>query len=190
MSLASVLATMVYALVVFACGAAALAARARGRPARQTAGWLACAAAFAALAMVRLLDVEDRAREVLRRVIRGAGSYEERAFLQLPLVVLTLAGGLVMLLFAYRLLHRRNADRGRTLVCAALVAVAAFVPLYALRTISWHPVDSVLYSGPVRLNWILDLGLSALVGGAALLSLLPQGKAPQAAGRLRSDQER
>ena len=44
----------------------------------------------------------------------------------------------------------------------------AFLPLYALRLVSLHDVDKVLYSGGIlRPNWLLDIGLSLTVAGAA-----------------------
>jgi len=57
---------------------------------------------------------------------------------------------------------RRNVAR-----LAAVLAACAMLFLMALRAISLHPIDALLY-GPLKLNWIVDLGASFLVLGSAI----------------------
>ena len=169
MTLPSLVATGAYAVVAMLCLMAALAGVLSQRPGRQARRWLACAAFFALLAMVRLLDVEDRIRLALRTISWGTGRYEDRSDLQVPLVGATLILGLALAILACRSWIRRKGSRSDRLVLLGEIAMLGFAPLYALRIISLHQVDRILYGGSFRLNWILDLGLTALAAASAML---------------------
>ena len=171
MPLFNLAAIFLYAIVFLLCATAALNASTSARSQRQVRGWAVCAAFFALLAAVRLLGVEELVRQALRQASRSMGEYDDRAVLQAPLVLLTLAGTLGLGLFAFRVWRKRNADCGERAVLVALFCVVGFVPLYVLRTISWHVTDRVLYDSSLHLNWFIDCGLSLLVGCAALLSM-------------------
>lgn len=166
----------VYAIVVLLCATAAFSASGSPGQRAQIGGWLFCSAAFAVLALLRLFEIEDRFREALRHFGRAIGGYDDRAVLQVPLVVLTVVGALAIVLFAYRVLRNGHVGEERHLTLA-LLALAGFVPLYALRTISWHVADMLLYGGSLRLNWVLDLALTVLVAGSALLFIRKRRRA-------------
>lgn len=169
MSLPILVAIAVYFIVALLCLSAALAGALSRRPVRQPRRWLACAAFFGLLAFVRLLDVENRTRETLRAISRGMGEYEDRGTVQVPLVGVTLILALALAILAGRSWMRRRSSRSDRLLLLGQMAVLGFLPLYALRIISLHQVDRILYGGSLRLNWTLDLGLAALAAGSAML---------------------
>ncbi|MGB3166565.1 MAG: hypothetical protein WBA68_07315 [Alteraurantiacibacter sp.] len=51
-------------------------------------------------------------------------------------------------------------DRNLAGVWLARWATLGFAPLMLARLVSWHPLDRLLYTGPVRLNWVSDIGLT------------------------------
>ena len=172
MSLPNLAGIIIYTMVIFLCLLASIASRIGGRPARHVGSWLAASAFFGALSGLRLYLVEERTREMLRHVGKGAGEYADRALLQVPLVVLTLGGALLLVLFAIRTLRRTHAEPQERIVLTALFAMGGYVPLYALRTISWHQTDQILYHGVIHLNWLVDVGLALIVTGSAVIYML------------------
>lgn len=168
MTLASLAAVMLYAGVVALCAIAAKAARREQQPARELRGWIGCAIFFALLALIRILDVEERVRQALRNASREAGEYANRHVVQEPLVALTLIASTIVLFLVFHAWTSGRQSVRRWLVQFAQLAAMGFIPLYALRIISLHSMDRLLYSGPVRLNWILDGLLALSVAGAAI----------------------
>lgn len=176
-SMLSLSASGLYGVVVLACIAAAVtAARHRQLP-RHWQTWLIVALLFAVFAILRLVAAEELARDAARKFMRASDSYSERRSLQAPMVstVIVLAGA-AALLALYRwnaaLRGRRNQAR-----MASLVAVVAMLFLIALRLASLHAVDSLLY-GPLKLNWVIDLGASLTVLVAAVCYILLVQKRP------------
>ena len=128
--------------------------------------WLFAAALFVALAALRGLGIEDFWQGELRSMLRAEGTYQDRREFQRPLAAIVVAfAGIVAFLWAYR--GFRNV-RGRRNVAVMVAGASAFamIALVALRLISLHPVDALLY-GPLKLNWIIDMGSSLVVLGAA-----------------------
>lgn len=169
MSLPNLVAIGVYAVVSLLCLSAAFAGSNSARPPREARSWIACAGFFALLALVRTFDLEDRTRRALRTISRDLGEYEDRWVLQVPLVVVTLIFCLALAILAWRSWSRRAVSRSGRLVVLGQFAMLGFAPLYALRMISLHQVDRILYGGSIRLNWILDMGLVLLAAGSAML---------------------
>ena len=167
-SILSLTAAAIYVVVTIACLIAAGVAKNRRQPLRHGRIWVAIAVAFVALAAVRVTGLEDLLRESLREALRADAAYADRRAVQRPLAAIALAG---VSLGAMILLWRQSRSvRGRRNV-ALLVATGATMVmglLIALRIISLHQVDSLLY-GPLKLNWAIDLGASALVLGSAAL---------------------
>lgn len=166
-SLLSLAASGLYGCVLVVCLAAAITARGSRQLSRHVWTWLLLALFFAALIPLRLLEVEEAVRDSLRAAMRAEGSYSERRDIQGPIVaaiiLLTGAGALALLYRTTRNVRgRRNVAR-----VAALVAALAMLFLMTLRMISLHAVDALLY-GPVKLNWVIDLGASLTVLGAAM----------------------
>lgn len=129
-------------------------------------GWLAVAGLFVLLALSRILVIEDRFDEYLRDLARESGAYEGRTAWQGPLSVAAILLVLLVVPILARNWARSRGDKRTQALGIAQLAAFAMLGLIALRLISFHPVDSLLYGG-LRLNWWLDVGLSLLVGFAA-----------------------
>ncbi|WP_143736923.1 hypothetical protein [Erythrobacter tepidarius] len=122
---------------------------------------------FAVLIALRLLNVEDSLRNALRAALRAEDSYQERREIQGPIIAtIVLLAGAGTLALHYRTMRyvrgRRNVAR-----MAALWGAMAMLCLIGLRIISLHSVDALLY-GAAKLNWIIDIGASLTVLGAAI----------------------
>jgi hypothetical protein len=165
-SILNLAASGIYGCVVMMCLAAALTAHRSRQMPRHVWTWLLLALFFAALVALRLFEVEEAVRDSLRAAMRAEGSYDQRRDIQRPIVaaiiVLACASTLGLLYRTTRIVRgRRNVAR-----VAALVAALAMLVLMTLRMISLHAIDALLY-GPVKLNWVIDLGASLAVLGAA-----------------------
>ncbi len=169
MSGMSQLAVLIYGLVVCACLAAmVVAARAADRRS-DGLHWLVAAALFAGLIALRLAGFEDRLRDMARGWALVEGGYAGRAVWQVPLVLgIALVGLALAGLFVRQWRRARRGSRAR-LVLLARFAMLGLVPLYGLRLVSLHQVDMVLYSGPFRINWLLEAAICAAVGGSAVV---------------------
>ena len=156
-----------YLLVICAAVIAMLTARRNRQQKWHVRGWLMLALLFLVLAIMRILDVEDLLREELRETLRSQGSYGERRGFQRPLAAGVLAiAALVGFWWFYRT-ARTIRGRRNVAVTIGLANGAAMVLLVMLRLISLSPVDALLY-GPIKLNWIVDLGLGLSVVVSAL----------------------
>jgi hypothetical protein len=166
-SLLSLAASALYAFVFLGCtGAAIAASRSRQAPGHRWT-WLLLAVLFAGFAVLRIFEVEDLVRDAVRQSLRDDGDYSARRSVQGPIAagMLMLVGvGAMAALYRWgRALHGR---RNRARIFASLAALAMLL-LIALRMISLHAVDALLY-GPVKLNWLVDLGASLVVLGSAM----------------------
>ena len=130
---------------------------------------MGCAAFFVILAAIRLFGIEEGVRSALRQVLREGGTWSQRVDLQFPLVAVILALILAAVLLAMRQAERTGRSRGRRLLLVANTALSGFAILFALRIVSLHAVDQLLYRGPLPLNWLLDGLLTLAVAGAAFL---------------------
>ena len=142
------------------------------RPAR--AIWLAIGGLFVILAASRIFSAEDRVRDLMRAWLNAGVGYQARRTIQGPIAAAVLAASGVAgiaLLLGFRWV-RAGARAERALIWATR-ASAAMMVLVALRLISFHPVDAILYQ-PLRLNWVFDIGLTAVVGIAALTYAHPR----------------
>lgn len=163
----SLAAAVIYIGVSVLCVLAWVGARkgtAKASPSRF--GWLAIAGLFVCLALSRILVIEDRFDEFLRDVARESGAYEGRTAWQGPLSVAAILLVLLVVPILARNWARSRGDKRRQALGMAQLAAFAMLGLIALRLISFHPIDSLLYGG-LRLNWWFDIGLSLLVGTAA-----------------------
>lgn len=129
--------------------------------------WVAIAAIFVILALMRVFGIEELMRVNLRMTLYSEGAYETRRTLQGPLfAIVFLTAAAIAAGFLYFV---AKGVRGRRNL-AALVAIACtggMIFLAVLRLVSLHSVDELLY-GPLKMNWITDLGLSMAVLGSAL----------------------
>jgi hypothetical protein len=162
----NMIAVGLYLLVALGCVTGLLTAMRYRQAGWHLRVWLSVAALFIALAALRGLGIEDMWQGELRTMLRAEGTYQDRREFQRPLAAIVIAfAGSAAFLWAYR--GFRNV-RGRRNVAVMVAGASAFtmIALVALRLISLHPVDALLY-GPIKLNWIIDMGSSLAVLGAA-----------------------
>ena len=159
----SLLAVLAYlGTVALALAAAGLASGRRGRAAALR--WVLAGVAFAALAGWRYTNGEALLQDSVRTWTRIKGVYDDRYTFQIPL---TLAAILVVAALLWLALRWRGNGRSGQALCLALIMLI----FTAVRATSLHAVDAFLYEsiGPVHINYLIDLGLTA---GVAVLALL------------------
>lgn len=168
----NLLGTAAYLIVAAAClGAAWHARRAQTRTVRQRLQqhWAGLAFLFIGLAAWRAGGGEAALQEWGRNLLHLQDAYETRRAWQGPVVVLALIGaGSLVAWFTGR--HARRID---PLLGWSRIAGLGLFGYTAVRALSWHPVDAVIYAslGPVHINHLIDIGLSAICGGAAAIAL-------------------
>lgn len=110
-------------------------------------------AAMVFLGINKQLDLQTYFTEVMRDLAHRQGWYESRRRYQaLFVLTIAIAGAAATSVLAYGL--RRSIRRVR-LVVAGLGTIATFV---VIRAASFHHIDALLVSGPLPLNWLLELG--------------------------------
>ncbi len=134
--------------------------------------WKIAVIFFLLLAAMRFAGAEDWLRDTLRHILGGVGSGGQdrlsdfRRVFQLPM---TFAIALLIVTVAvWRTIVLRRGwasyhDRLRNFTWLAMVVMGGLV---LLRIASLHVTDALLFGGffgPVRLNWIIDLGASTTV---------------------------
>lgn len=143
--------------------------------------WWFCAAFFLVLAAVRAMGAESIMTENMRHWFHDQGVYGARRDLQRPI-----SAGLVVVLSAVFALFwlKCPSMQSSTRQWAkfwGFVGLVTMTGVIAMRLISFHELDRLLY-GPIKLNWLLDIGSSALVAWAAWRF----GRAAEAGSRHRS----
>lgn len=160
-------AVLLYAATLLACALATRAVRSHGLHDWQGRVWLGLIVLFAALIVSRLLNVEDILRDALRSALRDGGAYGGRRDVQS-----WIAGSIIMVaacatgFWLFRMTRRMRGRRASASI-VALFAGVGMAFLVVMRLISLHVIDRLLY-GPLKLNWIGDIGLTLAVMGAAL----------------------
>ena len=169
----SLIAASLY-LVVSAAGVGAfLTANSRPGIGWHARVWAGRAVIFALLALFRFIGLEEFIRDALRDWLRSQGNYEARRTIQRPiaagLIVVAAAAAAIIFYRAAQVLRKAGALHGRRALAAMIgfACTAAMIILVVLRLISLSPIDALLY-GPLKLNWIADIGLTLAAMGAAL----------------------
>ncbi len=165
-----------YAVVVCVCLVALLSARGQQQMPGHARAWAALALLFAILVALRLFNVEEVLRADLRDWSRDSESYGQREGYQLPITIaIVVIFGLAAFAWVFRSLRNVHGRRSVALVTAEIGALGMLI-LMALRMISFNALDKILY-GPLKLNWVGDLGAAAMVGGGAVAyTLIVRGK--------------
>lgn len=165
-SLLSLSAACFYSIVFIASLLAAGTASQRRQPPRHWSAWVVIAVVFALLAIIRVAGIEELLRDMLREALRADSAYADRRAIQRPLAAAALVA--ITALAGFMLWRQARGKKGRRNVALLVANGSALVMalLLALRIISLHQVDSLLY-GPLKLNWMIDLGASALVLASA-----------------------
>ncbi len=155
-----------YALVAVACGVAASRSRAHNQQVWHGRAWIAIALLFLVLILSRLLNAEEIIRDDLRDWLQSEDMLDGRRVWQRWLIAGAIfVGGAVGLFAGYRVVGRVT---GRRNVAVAIAAGSSglMLCLIVLRLISLHAMDRLLY-GPLKLNWVGDIGASAAIMAAA-----------------------
>lgn len=123
------------------------------------------------LSAQRFLSLEDALRGQMRLAMARMELLEARSAFQAPVVMLI---GILGIALIWLVLKSPRLRRGTILemtMVAGKLALAGLFVLLSLRIVSLHAVDTILFTrflGPIRLNWILDIGLATLLAGAAV----------------------
>lgn len=158
----SLIAAAYYGWVAACCLLAMATANGRKQVRWHGVSWLLLALLFTGLALMRVFAIEDLLREELRLLLRIEGTYDDRRALQGPVFAgLFITAAAIAGFWAYRITRAMN---GRRNFAAAFANAGGccLVFLLLLRIVSLHSVDQLLY-GPLKLNWVIDLGTSTVV---------------------------
>lgn len=162
------LAAFLYLAVAALCaGAGALTGTGRQGEGRWW-NWMALAIFFAGFAAWRFFDVETALETALREAAFGGGGYFSRDRYQRPLAALVIFVFAAGAIGTFTRNWRRPAPPGRRYLRRGSYCAGALVVLVALRLVSFHPIDALLYNGP-HLNRVLEPGLVLFAGLQALL---------------------
>lgn len=162
----SLTAAALYLIAAALCCGAAHTAGKSDRRRRNRAIWVAIAGLFVLLAASRVFDLENAVRAALRMRLAQEGEYGMRKSIQAPLAAALLAvGGLagIALLLGLRPAAPDRAARAVTLAARCAVIM---IGLVALRLVSLHATDALLYK-PVHLNWLIDIGTTLAIAVCA-----------------------
>lgn len=169
MTFAAQIAFAAYILVALITAAAALFAKRRHAPRHHSITWLLLSVMFVLLAIARAWSFEDRARQFLRAELRSFVDYADRTAVQAPLVLIVLLGTTFAAWLAWKYWPHNHPSKSERLIRIGQYAGLGFVPLFAMRLISLHAVDTLLYAAPFKLNWAIDGSLTLAVASAAIL---------------------
>lgn len=169
----NLIACAAYVTTAAICLAACIAARNARRSRAEAHIWAGIAGICALQTVSRGCGLEEAARQALRAILRQEALYENRANIQISAAIL-----LVLLLIAaiWALARQPRGWRrfGRAnLAKLALFAAVSWLVLVALRIGSFHGTDQLLFTGAIRLNWVLDAAITGtiLLSAARYLSL-------------------
>lgn len=165
LTVVSLIGVFLYGVTAVCCLFAAQSARAADKPATQIANWLAIAALFVGLMALRGLLIEDWIEHTVRQLIRDTGGYNGRRRYQVAIALFMSGLVLVVALAGYRSFVRLR-SRNDTILFVANAACAAMMGLVALRLLSLHAIDRILYD--FRVNWMVDIGTTMVVGACAV----------------------
>ena len=164
----SLVAATLYLLVSACCIVGAVtAARHRQMP-WHLRTWIFVAVLFTVLAVMRVFALEDALREHMRLALYTDRTYEERRSVQIPIVASIMVAVAAVASWWFFSVVTKVRGRRNIATTIAKFCAAVMIVLLTLRLISLHSVDAMLYGGPVRLNWIIDIGASVLVMGSAI----------------------
>jgi len=130
--------------------------------------WLAVSTLFLGLAVWRAGAGEAHVQQWARAAAEMSGHYQDRRSWQGPLA----AAGVLLVSWLVATSCLRGQDRLAPPAHLARGAALLLAAYSGLRLLSYHPVDAVIYAkiGPVNVNHLIDIGLSALCGMCALMA--------------------
>jgi cytochrome bd-type quinol oxidase subunit 2 len=172
----SLVAAAFYLLAAVAAIFASQSAHSHRQQAWHMRCWAGVAAFFVLLAVSRAFNIEETLRADLRDWLKAEDLRQGRRSYQGVLIAIAIAACAAIGLYCTYLMARRISGRRNIAVAVAVVSSGAMTALIAMRLISLHAMDVLLF-GPLKLNWIGDLGsTAAAMGAAAYYVLLLKGR--------------
>lgn len=177
------MASVLYLVTAAASLAAARAALAT-KDVRGGRFWCFVAAFFLGIMALRMIGAEQIAHDTLRSWSVSEGAYTDRRAWQGPLAVLAILMLAAVLAVFVRLATSRRADAATWTFRMGLGGVLVMTGLIAIRLISFHGTDQLLYKGP-HLNWVVDIGatLTSLAGATRFIRAFRLIRKDRAASR-------
>lgn len=117
---------------------------------------------FIALVGLRLFDLEEVFRTELRSLVRIQEGYADRREWQSALIAIIAGISAIAAFFGFYRAAKIVRGRRDAVIAIALGGAAMMLLLILVRLVSLHSVDQLLY-GPLKINWVVDLGLSASI---------------------------
>lgn len=127
--------------------------------------WGLIAVVMLLLGINKQLDLQTFFTQTLRDMAISGGWYERRRTYQAgAIAALCIGGGCAIAAAAFfvRGVFRRAAG--------AIIGLALIVVFVMIRAASFHHIDTLLFRGSVRLNWVLELGAIGVVTWSAYLN--------------------
>jgi len=132
--------------------------------------WIGTAALFAGFCASRIFGLEAGLTDLLREGVKAGGGYSERGQWQVPITIALLAIlGALAWYFVAKWRKRSPGSRAKAVFISRFAAISLLL-FAAVRVASLHAIDKLIYAGgPVRLNYLIDLGLTGTVLAMAVL---------------------
>lgn len=169
MSIAAIIATTAYFMVAAICLRAALLPIRRRDGTSPKGVWYMASIAFLMMAIFRILEIEDRLRDLLRVQLRNNGLYDMRRDFQVWLAIGLLVTAIAVAALAWKTRPTNMRDYRSVAIWIVRWSLAGFGTLILLRINSFTIADRILFGGPIHINWLLDGGLTLAVAAAAYI---------------------
>lgn len=167
LSILSLVACLLYGVVAGAVVRAGREARRNRQQLWHVRAWSLMALYFVVLIVLRLLNLEEGIRESMREMLEAQNLLAERRSLQGPIIAVAIILFASCSMLAAYWTSQRVSGRRNIALAVAIVACGVMFATMVMRTVSLHALDRLL-NGPLKLNWVGDIGSSLAVLGAAL----------------------
>lgn len=167
LSVLSLVACALYGLVAGASFRAGREARSKRQQPWHFKAWGLIALYFLLLIVLRLFNVEEGLREGMREMLEAQNLLADRRSFQGPIIAITIILFASCAMLAVYWTSQRVSGRRNIAVAAAIGACGVMLATMMMRIVSLHALDRLL-NGPLKLNWVGDIGSSLVVLGAAL----------------------
>lgn len=167
LSVLSLVACALYGVVASVSLRAACEARSKRQQPWHLKAWGLIAFYFVVLIVLRLFNIEEGLREGLRQFLEAQNLLANRRSFQGPIIAIVIILFSAAAMLAVYWTSQRVSGRRNIAVALAIGACGVMFATMAMRVVSLHALDRFL-NGPLKLNWVGDIGSSLAVLGAAL----------------------
>ena len=164
----SLVACGVYVIVAACAWQAGRLARGKRQQAWHSNAWVLITVLFLFLVVSRLLGLEELLRSEMREVLEAQQLNENRRSIQGPVIAVLITVFAALGMLATYWTSQRLSGRRNIAVAVAIGACGVMGATIAMRTVSLHALDRLL-NGPLKLNWVGDIGASLAVLLAAII---------------------